>query len=277
VEKSMIKKITLILCSMILALAGLVFLCLVWSIALAAYLKPINIFIIFPLSVYYFYACFNGRRKRIFIGLIIVLAQIFPVILVGSSVFSDGELAWNIFGTGNYLVMPEKVMPWHSLRDPRTLIFMFAFLPTGFALIESGGWCFRKAHVGSPSPKARVAVKGITLFLVNAMNLTMLAALAGLVSKGDTTWGYGIYILSFLAIGTFLLALFIWFKPTWRWWIAMLPSIVILYVMPFLIGAHLNDRGEIVPPWNKAGDRGTVEAPNLPDGRGPISWTDKPS
>ena len=246
----MIKKIALILCSMILALAGLAFLCFLWAIALAGYLKPINIFIIFPLSVFYLYACFNGRRKRVFIGLIIVLAQIFPVILVGSSVFSDGELAWNIFRTGNYLVIPEKVMSWHSLENPRTLIFMFGFLPTGFALIEAGGWCFRKAHVGSPSPKARVVVKGATFFLVNAMNLIMLAALAGLISKGDTTWGYLIYILSFLAIGTFLLALFIWFKPTWRWWIAMLPSIAIFYVMPFLIATHLNDRGEIESPWN---------------------------
>lgn len=260
-EKSMIKKIALIFCSMILALAGLVFLCIVWSIALAAYLKPINIFIIFPLSVYYFYTCFKGRPKRIFIGLVIVLAQIFPVILVGSSVFSDGELAWNIFGTGNYLVMPEEVMPWHHLKDPRTLIFMLGVLPAGFALIESGGWCFRKAHVGCPSPKARVAVKAITLLLVNAMNLTMLAALGGLVSKGDTTWGYLVYFLSAWAIGTFLLALFIWFKPTWRWWIAMLPSIVILYVMPVLIGAHLNDRGEIVSPWNRADDKGTIEFP----------------
>lgn len=257
----MIKKSALILCSIILALAGLVFLCIVWSIALSAYLKPINIFIIFPLSVYYFYACFNGHRKRIFIGLAIVLAQIFPVILVGSGVFSDGGLVWNIFGTGNYLVMPEEVMLWHHLKDPRTLIFMFGVLPAGFALIESGGWCFRKARVGRPSPKARVAVKGSTLFLVNAINLTMLAALAGLVSKGDTTWGYLVYFLTVWAIGTFLLALFIWFKPTWRWWIAMFPSIVILFVMPVLIGAHLNDRGEIVSPWNRADDKGTMESP----------------
>ncbi|MES2408655.1 MAG: hypothetical protein V4528_15200 [Pseudomonadota bacterium] len=256
----MIKKIALITCAMLLGLAGLVFLCFLWSIALVAYVTPINILIIFPLSVYYLYACFNGRRKRIFVGLVIVLAQIFPVILVDSGIFSDAGPAWNIFGTGNYLVIAEKMMPWHHLKDPSTLIFMFGLLPTGFALIESGGWCFRKAHVGSPSPKARVAVKGATLFLVNAMNLTVLAAWVGLVSKGDTTWGYLVYILAILAIGTFLLALFIWFKPTWRWWIAMLPSIVILYVMPFWI--PVNDRGEIESPWKKADDKGTIEAPH---------------
>lgn len=262
----MIINMALILCSMILALTGLVLLCVVWSVGLAAYLKPINIFIIFPLSVYYLYVCFNGGRARVFIGLFIVLAQIFPVVLVGSSVFADGELAWNIFGTGNYLVMPEKVMPWQHLKDTRTLIFMFGFLPAGFALMELGGWCFRKAQVGSPSPRARVVMKGATLFLVNAINLTMLAALAGLVSKGDTTWGYGVYFLSVWAIGTFLLALFIWFRPTWRWWAAMLPSMAVLYVMPVVLGAHIDSlSGEIVSPWNEKDDGRAIKAPKLPD------------
>lgn len=241
----MIKKVALIVCAMVLSLLGLIPLCISGVLSLIG--GVINIFLIFPLALFYVYTCYAPdsrlHRKRYLIGLAIVIANIFPVISAAST---------------------RIVMPWHIFNKPDAFLMMAAYFVIGFALMELGGWCFRKAHVGSPSPKARVAVKGSTLILVNAINLTMLAALAGLVSKGDTTWGYLVYFLSVWAVGTFLLALFIWFKPTWRWWIAMLPSIVILYVMPFLIGAHLNDRGEIVSPWNKGDDR-AVEAPNLPD------------
>lgn len=263
----MFKKITLITCAILLGLPGLVLLSLIYAVGLVAYVMPINIFLIFPLSMFYLYACFAGRPYRFLIGLAIVIAYLFMVVVTEN--YPGGSdtiyLARDIFGSQIDFVMLKKSMPWNLFielyRDPRGAIVMFAPLILGFALIELGGWCFRKAHVRSPSPKARVAMKGITLFLVNAMNLTMLAAWVGLVSKGDTTWGYLVYILAILAIGTFLLALFIWFKPTWRWWIAMLPSIVILYVMPFWLTTYLNDRGEIESPWNKADDRGTIEAP----------------
>lgn len=262
----MIKKIALITCAILLGLPGPIFLSLIYAVGLAAYLTPINVFLIFPLSMFYLYGCFAGRRYRFLIGLAIVIAYLFMVVVTED--YPEGPdtiyLAQNIFGSQIDFVMSEKTMPWHFFelyRDPRGLIITFAPLILGFTLLELGGWCFRKAHVGSPSPKACVAVKTAILFLVNAMNLTMLAALAGLVSKGDTTWGYLVYFLAVWVIGTFLLVLFIWFKPTWRWWIAMLPSIVILYVMPVLIGAHLNDRGEIVSPWNKTDDSGTIEAP----------------
>ena len=244
--KSMIKKITLITCAILLGLSGSIFLSLITGTSILGGVA--NIFLVFPLSVFYLYVCYSPasrlHRKRYLIGLAIVIANIFPVINNG-------------LGT-------TIAMPWHFFepyRDPRGLIIMFVPLILGFALLESGGWCYRKARVGNPSSKARVAVKGVALFLVNAMNLTMLAALAGLISKGDTPWSYGAFGLSFLAIGTLLLALFIWFRPTWRWWIAMLPSIVIFYVMPFWLTTYLNDRGEIESPWNKADDRGTIEAP----------------
>ena len=239
----MIKKITLITCAILLGLSGSIFLSLPTGLSLIG--GMLNISLVFPLSVFYLYTCYAPasplHRKRHLIGLAIVIANIFPVINNG-------------LGT-------TIAMPWNILNKPDAFLVLVAYFVIGFALIELGGWCFRKAHTGSPSPKARVAVKGITLFLVNAMNLIMLAALAGFISKGDTTWGYLVYILAILAIGTFLLALFIWFKPTWRWWIAMLPSIVILYVMPFWLTTYLNDRGEIESPWNKADDRGTIEAP----------------
>ena len=249
------------MCAMLLGLPGPMFLSLIYAVGLVAYVMPINVFLIFPLSMFYLYACFTGRQYRFLIGLAILIAYLFPVAVTAN--YPDGPdmiyMARDIFGSEIDFVMFEKMMPWHFFelyRDPRGLIITFSPLILGFTLSEMGGWCFRKAHVESPSPKTRVVVKGATLFLVNAMNLTMLAALAGLISKGDTTWGYLVYSLSFLAIGTFLLALFIFFKPTWRWWIAMLPSIVILYVMPFLI--PVNDRGEIESPWNKADDRGTI-------------------
>ena len=258
----MIKKVALIVCAMVLSLVGLISLCLFTGVFVVGNL--INIFLVFPLSMFYIYACYASysvwHGKRYLIGSAIVMANIFPVLATYGARGDAIYLVRDFFGSK--IVMYEDQMPWHmfSLNEPKSYLVLF-FLVIGFALIELGGWCFRKAHAGSPSPKARVAVKAITLLLVNAMNLTMLATLAGLISKGDTPWSYGAFGLSFLAIGTLLLALFIWFRPTWRWWIAMLPSIVIFYVMPFWLTTYLNDRGEIESPWNKADDRGTIEAP----------------
>lgn len=247
----MIKKLALSIFSMVLGFAGLIFFNLIYGASLAAYVPPINIFLIFPLSLFYLYACFTARGYRAVVGLIIVVAYLFMVVITED--WPDRAdtiyLAQDIFGSKLDLTMSRKTLPWNAFelyKDHRGPTIMFGPLILAFALVELGGWCFRKADMRITSPKIRTALKSGPLLIINAMSLVMLAAKAGLISNRGSEWSYGFFGLIFLGIGTVALAIFIWFKPSWRWWVVMAPSILVFYWLPFWILAHMNNNGEIV-------------------------------
>jgi len=137
-------------CAALLSTGGLISIC-----ALAAINLPFggfNLFLILPLALLYIYAClFLKSVRRSFIAFLIVIADMFPVLMVYNTTDAP-KIIWfkDIFGTRSDIVMYKDHLLWNIHPEPGylSILFLFGSLLIGFLMIEAAGYCFRW-----PAPK----------------------------------------------------------------------------------------------------------------------------
>jgi len=82
-------------------------------------------------------------------------------------------------------------------------------------------------------PFFRLAVLGAALISINAMSLVMILARFKMIGDSGMGMGIGFMSLFFLMIGAPILIMFTVLDPSWRWWIAMFPSLLAFVFLLF--------------------------------------------